>query len=105
MIRDMRAAFCNTGGGELLIGVGDDQTILGIEHDHFANNDKFLLHLRNLVTDKPIPASSNTWITRWSPVAINGFAGSHANRARITSGSKRTGMCQKSFMCALGGRQ
>jgi predicted HTH transcriptional regulator len=41
--------------GELLIGVSDDQTILGIQHDHFANNDKFLLHLRNLITDKLIP--------------------------------------------------
>ncbi len=34
------AAFCNTNGGELLIGVNDDQTIVGIEHDHFANDDK-----------------------------------------------------------------
>ena len=49
------AAFCNTEGGELLIGVSDNQEILGIEYDHFSNNDKFLLHLRNLITDKLIP--------------------------------------------------
>ena len=50
------AAFCNTEGGELLIGVGDDHRILGIEHDHFENGDRFLLHLRNLITDKLIPS-------------------------------------------------
>ena len=49
-------AFCNTEGGELLIGVADDHTILGIAHDHFPNEDKFLLHLRNLITDKLIPS-------------------------------------------------
>jgi hypothetical protein len=50
------AAFCNTEGGELLIGVADDHTIPGIAHDHFPNDDKFLLHLRNLITDKLIPS-------------------------------------------------
>ena len=49
------AAFCNTRGGELLIGVADDQSIIGIDHDHFSNDDNFLLHLRNLITDKIIP--------------------------------------------------
>jgi hypothetical protein len=48
-------AFCNTEGGELLIGVADDHTILGIDQDRFPNDDKFLLHLRNLVMDKIIP--------------------------------------------------
>jgi len=42
------AAFCNTAGGELLIGVADDKSILGVEHDGFPNHDKFQLHLRNL---------------------------------------------------------
>lgn len=45
-------AFCNTEGGELLIGVADDGTILGIEKDGFKNPDKFLLHLRNLIVDR-----------------------------------------------------
>lgn len=49
------AAFCNTEGGELLIGVADDRTVLGLAHDHFTNDDKFLLHLRNLITDKLVP--------------------------------------------------
>ncbi len=48
-------AFCNTEGGELLIGVADDGTILGIEKDGFKNSDKFLLHLRNLIVDRILP--------------------------------------------------
>lgn len=49
-------AFCNTKGGELLIGVADDKTILGIEHDGFPNDDKFQLHLRNLLVDRVGPS-------------------------------------------------
>ena len=48
-------AFCNTEGGELLIGVADNHTILGIDQDGFTNEDKFLLHLRNIVMDRIIP--------------------------------------------------
>lgn len=43
------AAFQNTEGGVLLIGVADDGAILGIGHDGFPNADKFLLHLANVV--------------------------------------------------------
>ena len=39
------AAFMNTGGGTLLIGVDDAGNAVGIEHDRFDNDDKFLLHL------------------------------------------------------------
>lgn len=49
------AAFCNSEGGDLFIGVADDHTILGIEHDHFENGDRFLLHLRNLILGKLVP--------------------------------------------------
>lgn len=49
-------ALCNTKGGELLIGVADDRTILGIEHDGFPNEDKFQLHLRNLLMDRIVPS-------------------------------------------------
>jgi len=44
--------FLNSEGGTLLIGVQDDGTILGIENDHFDNEDKFLLHFTNLLNDK-----------------------------------------------------
>lgn len=49
------AAFCNTKGGELLIGVTNECEIIGIESDHFPDNDKFMLHLRNLITDRLTP--------------------------------------------------
>ncbi len=43
------AAFLNTEGGDLLIGVADDRSILGIEKDGFDNEDKFMLHLSQMV--------------------------------------------------------
>jgi type I restriction enzyme R subunit len=43
------AAFLNTEGGDLLIGVADDRTILGIEHDRFENDDRYMLHLAQVV--------------------------------------------------------
>ena len=39
------AAFLNTEGGDLLIGVADDGTVLGIDHDDLENDDKFIRHL------------------------------------------------------------
>lgn len=47
------AAFSNSDGGTLLIGVNDDGEILGLENDYNTLNgtrDKFELHLRNLVS-------------------------------------------------------
>lgn len=43
------AAFLNTDGGDLLIGVADDGTVLGLDADGFENHDKFLLHLTEQV--------------------------------------------------------
>ncbi|HUX20938.1 MAG TPA: RNA-binding domain-containing protein [Spirochaetia bacterium] len=43
------AAFLNTEGGDLLIGVADDRSIVGIEADQFENEDKFMLHLAQVV--------------------------------------------------------
>ncbi len=42
-------AFLNTAGGILLIGVTDDGRVTGIEDDRFENNDKFYIHLWNLI--------------------------------------------------------
>jgi hypothetical protein len=48
------AAFANSQGGTLLIGVGDDGEVLGLEPDYHslggADRDKFELHLRNLLS-------------------------------------------------------
>ncbi len=43
------AAFLNSEGGTLLVGVEDDGHILGIGADKFPNEDKFLLHFNNLI--------------------------------------------------------
>ena len=43
------AAFLNTEGGDLLIGIGDDRVVLGIEHDQLENDDKFARHLIQVV--------------------------------------------------------
>ena len=50
------AAFLNTEGGDLLIGVADDKSILGIERDQLESDDKFMRHLaqvaRNALGDR-----------------------------------------------------
>jgi hypothetical protein len=46
------AAFMNTNGGDLFIGVSNKGELLGIENDRFENIDKFLLHLSNIFKEK-----------------------------------------------------
>ena len=41
-------AFLNTDGGTLLIGVTDDGRIHGLDADNFENDDRCLLHIKNL---------------------------------------------------------
>ncbi len=43
------AAFLNTEGGDLLIGVPDDGSIVGIEKDQLESDDKFMRHLAQVV--------------------------------------------------------
>ena len=43
------AAFLNTEGGDLLIGVGDDGSVVGTEHDRLDDDDKFMRHLAQVV--------------------------------------------------------
>ena len=43
------AAFLNTEGGDLLIGVADDKSVPGITVDAFDSDDRFLLHLSHVV--------------------------------------------------------
>lgn len=50
------AAFANSHGGTLLIGVANDGAMLGLEHDYSSlggvGRDKFELHLRNLLNQQ-----------------------------------------------------
>ena len=43
------AAFLNTDGGILLVGVSDDGELLGLDADQFENEDKMLLFLTNTI--------------------------------------------------------
>ena len=43
------AAFLNTDGGILLVGVGDDGEVMGLEADRFDNEDKMLLFLTDSI--------------------------------------------------------
>ncbi len=43
------AAFLNSEGGVLLVGVADNGDILGIDADNFDNEDKYLLHVNNRI--------------------------------------------------------
>lgn len=49
------AAFLNSSGGTLVIGVMDDGNPVGIEIDGFLNEDKMALHLVNLLRDRMGP--------------------------------------------------
>jgi hypothetical protein len=42
-------AFLNTEGGDLLIGVADDRSIVGLEKDQLETDDKFMLRLAQVV--------------------------------------------------------
>ena len=52
MVLKTIAAFINSDGGTLVIGVADDGASVGIEADGFPNEDKMHLHLANLVRDR-----------------------------------------------------
>jgi hypothetical protein len=43
------AAFLNSKGGTLLVGVDDEGEVLGIDLQNFSNEDKYLLHFNNLL--------------------------------------------------------
>lgn len=55
-------AFLNSTGGHLFIGVDDKGKVLGLENDHFANNDQFLRHFTNLL-NKYFPLDSHSAIS------------------------------------------
>ena len=46
------AAFMNSNGGILIVGVDDDGKILGLENDHFEDDDKLLLHLTGIIKER-----------------------------------------------------
>ena len=43
------AGFLNSSGGALLLGVDDSGRIIGVDQDGFENDDRLLLHIKNLI--------------------------------------------------------
>lgn len=43
------AAFLNSEGGTLIIGVDDEKKVVGLDKDNFKNDDKLYLHFTNLI--------------------------------------------------------
>ncbi len=48
----------------------DDKSIVGIEHDGFPNEDKFQLHLRNLLLERIMPSVAD--VIEFPMVTIDG---------------------------------
>ena len=46
------AAFLNSAGGTLLVGVGDHKNLLGLEKDKFKDDDHMLLHLTKMIQER-----------------------------------------------------
>ncbi len=63
------AAFLNTNGGTLLLGVTDAGEITGLEQDVFESDDKCRLHFKNLIA-KGLGADLSQYI-RFSLVVMN----------------------------------
>ncbi len=57
------AAFLNTEGGALVIGVDDGGRALGVAADDFANEDGMQQHLVNLARDRLVGAAAMTCVT------------------------------------------
>lgn len=76
------AGFLNTNGGTLVIGVADDGEAVGIGEDGFANEDKFHLHLTNMINDKIGPK-----IMTWLNAHFEDYNGSRVMMVRCNKGA------------------
>lgn len=86
------AAFLNTEGGDLLIGVEDDGNILGVEMDKFPNDDKFLLHLWSL-----IKSSMGQEVSPYIKTTLENFDGKTVCRVHCKPSPKPIFLRQKGF--------
>jgi len=86
------AAFMNSDGGDLLIGVEDDGNILGVEMDGFPNDDKFLLHLWSL-----IKSSMGQDISPYLKTTLEKFDGKSVCRVQCLPSPKPIFLRQKGF--------
>lgn len=85
-------AFLNSEGGDLLIGVRDDGSIEGIETDQFENDDRFLLHLWNL-----IKTCMGQELAEWVKTSLQKFGNKTVCRVNCRKAKKPIFLNQKGF--------
>ena len=85
-------AFLNSEGGDLLIGVRDDGSIEGIETDQFENDDRFLLHLWNL-----IKTCMGHEVTEWVKTGLQKFGNKTVCRVNCKRAGKPVFLNQNGF--------
>lgn len=86
------AAFMNSEGGDLLIGVEDDGNILGVETDGFPNDDKFLLHVWSV-----IKSSMGQEVSPYLKTTLEKFDGKTVCRVHCLKSPKPVFLRQKGF--------
>ncbi len=99
------AAFANSQGGTLLIGVKDDGTAIGLDQDYAAlggaDRDKYELHLRNLLSSAFGAAFASAKLKVSFPVVgdveICQVVISPANKALITKVADKNGQTSEKF--------
>lgn len=85
-------AFLNSEGGDLLIGVRDDGSVEGIETDQFENDDRFLLHLWNL-----IKSCMGQEVAEWVKTSLQKFGNKTVCRVNCRKAIKPVFLNQKGF--------
>lgn len=82
------AAFANSQGGTLLIGVDDEGNIIGLEHDYLAlgdvDRDKFELHLLNVLNEQ----FGVAFVTSRVHIRISGLDGSEVCQVEVLPAKK-----------------
>lgn len=85
-------AFLNSEGGDLMIGVQDDGSFIGIETDQFDNNDRFLLHFWTLVK-----TSLGQEVVEWVNTSLQQFGNKTICRVNCRKARTPVFLRQKGF--------
>jgi DNA-binding response OmpR family regulator len=63
------AAFLNSDGGTLIVGVDDDGVPIGLDKDRFSSEDKYLLHVNNRIQQHIGPEHAQSVRFALEPIA------------------------------------
>jgi hypothetical protein len=84
------AAFLNSSGGTLLIGVKDDGSVSGLESDQFQSSDRLLLHFWNLVK-----SSLGEHVAQYINAELDVIGGKQVLIVRVSKGSEPVFLIRK----------